>query len=94
MLDSDQIKKLLKKNLETTEECHRLVKKLYRAQTVGRIVKLVKWALIIAIALGAYYYVQPFMETFWQTIADIREDFSGLQNAGEGLEQLQGFFKP
>jgi len=87
MDDTEKIKKLLEKNLEISEESFRILKKVHRAQSIGRLFKALKWVLVIALAFGAYYYIQPFLDTFWQTVEEIKGD---VQNWGEVGEQIKG----
>ncbi|MBU2633064.1 hypothetical protein KJ751_00970 [Patescibacteria group bacterium] len=88
MEETNEIKKLLKRNLEISEESSNIIKKIHGAQRTGRILKILKWFLVIALALGAYYYVQPFMETFWETVGQIKKDFSSLKEASESAGSI------
>jgi len=92
MEDNNEIKKLLKRNLEISEESSKIIKKIHGVQKTGRILKISKWVLVIALALGAYYYIQPFMETFWETVGQIKEDFSSLKETGESMGNIPSGF--
>ena len=100
MDEIEEIKRLLKKNLEVSEESLKIAKKVRRTQNTGRLFKALKWIIILALALGSYYYIQPFLETFWQTVGDIKGDISSLKDTGQSikdmpvstLERIQGFF--
>ncbi|MFH1979137.1 MAG: hypothetical protein ABII97_02025 [Patescibacteria group bacterium] len=88
MEDSDQIKKLLNKNLAVSEESLKILKKVHRAQSIGRYLRIFKWVVIVLLALGAYYYIQPFMETFWSSVDAIKENVSSLRSTGETTKDL------
>ncbi len=101
MDDFKEIKKLLKQNLEISQESSTILKKIRRNQKISRFFMVFKWVIIIALALGAYYYIQPLMETFFEAAGQIREDFSVLRQTGSGvgdlppsvLDKLQTFFE-
>ncbi len=88
MDELEQTKRLLKKNLAISEESLKLLKKVRRTQKISSFVKFLRWAIIILLAFGAYYYIQPFMETFWQTVSQIRQDVSTIGKASNEIKEL------
>jgi len=86
--ESEEIKRLLRKNLAISEECLGIVKKMHRAQVTGRLLKVLKWLIIVALALGAYYYIQPYMDNFWQTMSEVQKGLSNLKAAGDTAANL------
>ncbi|MDD5032922.1 MAG: hypothetical protein PHC85_02300 [Candidatus Pacebacteria bacterium] len=79
----DELKQLLQRNLEVSEESLNILKKMHHSQQIGRVLRFLKWTLIIIISLGAYYYIQPFVSTFWDTFVKIQSDISALSGTGE-----------
>src|SRR3989344_3991255 len=65
MLDrgNEGIKALVRENLALSRENHQLLRKLYNQARIARAVKLLYWLVIIGSALGAYYYLQPYLAT-------------------------------
>lgn len=90
MEDSDELKKLLKQNLEISRESNRILKRLYRAKKIAWGIKVLYWAVIIMAVLGAYYYIQPFVGVFSDTLTKIQSDISTLNKAGETLKDIPG----
>ncbi|MBU1179036.1 hypothetical protein KKB69_01740 [Patescibacteria group bacterium] len=88
MDDTEEIKRLLKKNLAFSEESFNILKKIQRTQRFSKFLTFLKWALIIGLSLGSYYYIQPFIETFYQSMGQIREDASSLGQAGQAVKNL------
>ena len=84
----EQQKRLLKKNLAISEESLKILKKVRRTQKVSNFIKFSKWVIIILLAFGLYYYVQPFMETFWKTVGQIRQDVSAIGEASNEIKEL------
>jgi len=76
-MDDEQIKKLLKQNLAISKESLKILKKMHRTQVLGRLFKIIYWAIIIGGIFGAYYYLQPFVSNFietWQSVGEISSD--------------------
>ncbi len=46
------------------EDNNAMLHKLYRAQRNGLIVRIVYWTFIILLSVGAFYFVQPFLDQF------------------------------
>ena len=81
MDEQNQIKRLLKKNLEISQKSLEVLNKMRKAQVVGRVFKAFKWLVILSLAFGTYYYVQPYMANFWGTINDILHSLSLLDES-------------
>jgi hypothetical protein len=68
----------------------RMVRSMYRAQKWGRIYRIIYWIVIIGLALGAFYFIQPYL----QTLTNVYETVSGrdstiLEGFSSQLERLQ-----
>lgn len=59
-----ETKKMLEKTLALEEENNRMLHSMVRAQRIGRIMTYVYWIFIIGSAVGAYYLIQPYVDTF------------------------------
>jgi cellulose synthase/poly-beta-1,6-N-acetylglucosamine synthase-like glycosyltransferase len=88
MDEASEIKRLLKKNLEVSEESFKILRKMHRAQTMGRFFKVLKWVAVIALTLGAYYYIQPMIDTLLETFAQIKTDLSAVGETGQSIKDL------
>jgi hypothetical protein len=82
-LDNEELRELVKKNLELTQETNRIVRGMRRSARWGRFFSFVWWLLIIAVSAASYYYyVQPYVET-------IEKAYGNTQNF---QQQFQQFF--
>lgn len=72
----------LKEALELSRENNRLLKKMWRVTQWGRAVKALYWLVIIGVTIGAFYFLQPYVDT-------LQEVYGGLQGA-QG--QFRAFF--
>ncbi|MFC1625383.1 hypothetical protein ACFL1O_00705 [Patescibacteria group bacterium] len=90
MTNESEIKRLLKKNLAISQDTYKLARKIRKTQKISRWIKILKWTFIIVMALGAYYYIQPFVGTFMETFEKFKADISSL---GQGGDFLKGFME-
>ena len=52
-------KAALKHIEEVSDENNRMIRRMYRSVRFGQFISLIKWAVIIGVAIGAFYYLQP-----------------------------------
>ncbi|HVY72783.1 MAG TPA: hypothetical protein VG984_01885 [Candidatus Paceibacterota bacterium] len=95
-LDVEEVRELVKKNLELTEENHRILRGMRSAARWGRLITIVWWIVVVAVS-GAtyYYYVQPYVEQAKQVYADFEKNGQSAKNFGAEFAQfLEQFKKP
>lgn len=83
----DEIKDLLRKNLEVSERTLQLVQKMHRAALWARFFTLLKWIIIIGATVWGYLAIQPFL----QKALGISQQIGDLQKSlpsGGGLDGL------
>ncbi len=64
---------ILEETLELEKENNRLLKKIWQTQKWRSIFVIAKWVIIIALAGGAYYFIQPYVEIVLNNFNDIKE---------------------
>jgi hypothetical protein len=78
-----QEKELLEETLEVSKENNRMLKKIWRDVKYKRFIKVVYWVIIIGLTLGAYYYIQPIIDS-------ITVGYGGMTDAlTTGLENIK-----
>lgn len=55
-------KKLLQETLELTKENNQMLQSMRRSMRIQRAMSFVYWIFIIGSAVGAYYFIQPYLE--------------------------------
>ncbi len=60
---SPEERDLLFKTHELAEENNKMLRSLRSAQRWDRVIKYGYWVIIIGLSFGAYYFIQPFMES-------------------------------
>ncbi len=76
-------KSLLLKTHELAEENNKILRSLRRSRRIGIIMTALYWTLIIGLSLGAFYFIQPYIDFF-----------AGSSESGTDLSQtLQDLLK-
>lgn len=84
MIDPE-LKTLLEKNIEKSEETLSVVKGLRSMQRWGSFFTILKWVLIIGVSLGAYYYIEPYLAKLLDAYTQFNDTISGVQKIGESV---------
>ena len=78
--DGSRMNELMAKVEENNVMLHRM----QRARRLGSFMWMIKWLVIIAFAAGAYYYLQPIVESFrnvWPGLAGFVANIQALMSA-------------
>ena len=85
---------MLRENLKISRENRKILKRLQRSMRWGRFLRVVYWVVIIGGTLGAYYYIQPFVDNMKEMFSGIQAGTEGVTNGmGTGLDFLGNLFK-
>lgn len=82
----DELKNLMQKNLELSQESLRILKKINRDRIYGKIFYMLKWAIIIGGTLGTYYYIEPIIKDLLNTLGSVNAGINKAQNIGTELK--------
>ena len=83
-MDPDD-KALLKETLKLAQENNRLLRKINRNMQWARVMKTLYWLVIIGAMLGAYYLLQPVIESARGTYQNLQTGFGKVQGTLESL---------
>ncbi len=72
-------REMLEQALELAEENNKLLKRLYTSMWWSRITRVLYWVIIIGTAVGAYYYVEPYLNSILKLYNNIPSAFGGVQ---------------
>lgn len=75
----EELKQLLQKNLETSQESLDILKKMNRARMLGNAFVFLKWVIILGLSYGAYYFIEPYLGALT----------GGLDSVNSGMEQVK-----
>ncbi len=87
---SPEERQLLIQTHRLTEENNHLLRKMHRAALWGRVFHFFYWVLIIGTSVGAYYFIQPYIDQLTQVYGGIKGDVSSVQGV---VNQLKNTLK-
>ena len=82
-------KKQFEQLRRTVDENHKMLKQIRSVQRRAWWGSMFKWAVIIAVSLGAYYIVQPFIENLNNAYDSVMSSFEEVQDT---TNSITGFF--
>ncbi|MCX6731478.1 MAG: hypothetical protein NTX55_00600 [Candidatus Parcubacteria bacterium] len=71
-MTDEELNVLLQKNLETSQESLKILKKINRGRLVGNFFSFLKWVVIIGATVGAFYYLQPYIDKIPSLLNEIQ----------------------
>jgi hypothetical protein len=81
MIDPE-LKELLQKDLDASQESLSILKKMRRAQVLSGVGTFFKWVLIIGVSFGAFYYTQPYLNKVLDMYSQLSSTVKEVQKAG------------
>lgn len=69
-------KELLQKTYELSEENNKILHSLRRSNRVRSFFRIVYWVLIICVSVGAFYYIQPYVNVVIKAYQGIQNDIN------------------
>lgn len=80
---------MLEESLRLSRENNELIRKLYSGYRWGRLFRVAYWVIIVGVAIGAFYFIQPFIERLSQAAEQIHE---GVNSSKDAIETFKGYF--
>ena len=77
----DESKKLLEDTLELTKENNEMLRHMRRSQKFSFILRAIYWFVIIGIALGSFYFLQPYIDGLQNAYGDSKSTLEQFKNA-------------
>lgn len=76
---------LLKRNIAISEENNDILRGIQRSMRLARMMSVLYWILIIGSAVGAYYFIQPYLEQAMGIYGGAKTQING---AGSSVNEL------
>lgn len=77
---SPEEKQLLEKTFILVEENNKILRKINRAVALSIAWKAFYWLAIIGLSFGAYYFIQPYIDTLKGALSDIGSSAGDLNS--------------
>jgi hypothetical protein len=91
---SPEEKELLRRSIALAEENNDILRSIQRSMRLARLMTLLYWAIIIAVAVGSYYFLQPYidqvMNIYKQASAQLGQINGNLKQATQTYGDVQG----
>ena len=71
---------LLEKSLALSKENNEILRKMQRSLRVGRIFNIVYWVILIGLALGAYVFIEPYVQRVQNEYGSLGGSFTTIIN--------------
>ncbi|MFZ2072220.1 MAG: hypothetical protein WA101_00590 [Minisyncoccia bacterium] len=75
-----ELKQLMQANLTLTEENNRMLKHIRRSQKIASFMRFIYWIIVIGIAVGSFYFLQPYVDNITNFIKDTGTTFNNIKN--------------
>ncbi|MEN9912909.1 MAG: hypothetical protein RLY66_317 [Candidatus Parcubacteria bacterium] len=84
---------LLERTHKLTEENNEILRSIRRATRFSLAFRIVYWVVIIVISFGAFYFIQPYMETMLGAYEQVQGGLMGLQGNIDAAQTAAGSLK-
>jgi TRAP-type C4-dicarboxylate transport system permease small subunit len=78
---NEEDEKLLKYTLSVVEENNKMLRKIRGVQKRASLMSLIYWFFIIGAAIGAFYFIQPYVDKIEQAFRGTAANINTVQNA-------------
>ena len=87
-MEESESKQLLQAAYKLAEENNKMLYKVRGVQKRQAIFSILKWLIIIGIAVGAFYFLQPFVGQVQKFIQDSGTSINQLKNLGNTFQNI------
>lgn len=74
------LKEMLHKNLELSAENNKMLRSIQRGIFFSRIIRVVYWIIILGIAFGIYYYIEPYIDSVIGAYGSVKGDIQDFKD--------------
>ena len=75
------------------EENNHLLRKMHRSALWGRFFHFLYWAVIIGLSVGAYYFIQPYVDQLRGVYSGVQTDVNAVKGAASQLGNFSSILK-
>jgi hypothetical protein len=82
-------KQLIEETAKLTKENNKILRGMARAAWWARFFSILRWFIIIALTLGAYYYLEPYLKTLLNLYSSLGSNIPNINELQEALKNLK-----
>ena len=75
----EELKQLVRRNIELSQETHKVVESMHRHNRWATIFHVLRIVVLVVIAGGIYYFLQPYVDQVRNAYEQVRGYFPGAQ---------------
>ena len=84
---SPEERELLKKSLSLAEDNNKILHSIRRSMRLASFVRAVYWIIIIGSAVGAYYFIQPYIDQLVGVYSGTKSNLNEIGNFIQNFKQ-------
>jgi hypothetical protein len=85
---SPEDRSLLERTYKMTEENNEILKSIRRNARLSTAMRIIYWVVILGLSFGAYYFIQPYIETLMGISGQIKDNVGGVQSMASQIQDL------
>jgi len=85
VMQEEELQKIVEETRELSLDNNRILHSIQRRDRLSLIAKIIYWVIILGIAAGAVYYVQPYID-------QLKEVYSGMIKTQHNVAEFSGKF--
>jgi hypothetical protein len=74
-------KDLLEKTYKLSQENNKILKGIRSSNRLATFMRVFYWILIIGVSVGAFYFLQPYIDTLTKTYKTLQTDLNNVKSA-------------
>ncbi len=94
MIDEKELIKIVEETRALSEDNNKILHSIQRQSRIALIVRAIYWVVIIGVTIGAFYYIQPYVDklvSVYTGLIDTQHRMAEIPK-GFNLETLKSFF--
>ena len=84
---------LLERTDKLAEENNTILRSIRRSNRFSIILRVFYWVIIIGVSFGAYYFIQPYLETMMGAYSQIQNGFSATPSNTNSIQDTANTIK-
>jgi hypothetical protein len=71
-------KEILRRVLELSQKNNKMLNSIQRSMFWGKVYRYIYWIIIVGVAIGAYYYLEPYINGVLQVYGSVKDNVTNI----------------
>lgn len=85
---SPEERELLTQSIKLAEENNKMLRSMRRSARFASVLRAIYWLIILGSAFGAYYFIQPYLNTIISGYTQIQDSVGNIKNISDRMPTL------